>query len=68
MLSAHARGLGACWIGFAEAWLGTPEARALLRLPEEAIPVAPVIVGSPSAVTASIGRHPPKVLWRDALE
>ena len=31
MLAARARGLGTCWIGFAQAWLATPEGKAALE-------------------------------------
>lgn len=34
MLSAYARGLGSCWIGFAEGWLNTPEGRRRLGAAE----------------------------------
>jgi nitroreductase family protein len=30
MLAAHGAGLGTCWIGFAQPWLGSPEGRAKL--------------------------------------
>ena len=30
MLSAHARGLGTCWVGSPMLWLSTPEVRAEL--------------------------------------
>lgn len=45
MLAAHAHGLGTCWIGFAEAWLSSPEGRAELGLAEEVRAVAPIIIG-----------------------
>ena len=36
MLSAHARGLGTCWVGSPMLWLDTPEARAELGIPAAA--------------------------------
>jgi nitroreductase len=63
MLAARAEGLGSCWIGFAEAWLGQPEAKAELGLPEAARPVAPIILGRPSAWPPAPGRRPPSVKW-----
>lgn len=47
MLAAHAAGLGSCWIGFAQGFLGTPEGKAELKLPTAYKPVAPIIVGHP---------------------
>ena len=63
MLAAHAAGLGTCWIGFAQAWLGTPEGRALLLLPEAEIPVAPIIVGHPKSALAAVPRHAAQIRW-----
>ena len=63
MLSAHAAGLGTCWIGFAQAWLGTPEGKALLKLPETEIPVAPIIVGHPKSASAAVPRHAAQIRW-----
>jgi nitroreductase len=63
MLSAHAAGLGTCWIGFAQSWLGTPEGKALLMLPETEAPVAPIIVGHPKAASAAVPRNPPRIHW-----
>lgn len=62
MLAAHAEGLGTCWIGLAEGWLATPQARAWLGLPEGVRPVAPIIIGVPRGQTASPGRTPPQVV------
>lgn len=55
MLAAHAHGLGTCWIGFSEAWLNTPEAKAQLGVPEGVRPVAPIIIGRPKGPP-----HPPE--------
>ncbi len=63
MLSAHAAGLGTCWIGFAQAWLATPEGEALLMLPESEIPVAPIIVGHPKSALAAVPRHAAQIRW-----
>jgi nitroreductase len=63
MLSAHAAGLGTCWIGFAQAWLGTPEGRALLMLPKAEVPVAPIIVGHPKSALAAVPRHAAQIRW-----
>ena len=63
MLAARAEGVGSCWIGFAEDWLGLPEAKAELGLPQAARPVAPIILGRPKAWPASPGRRPAKIHW-----
>ena len=63
MLAAHAAGLGTCWIGFAQGWLGTPEGRSVLKLPESDIPVAPIIVGHPKSVPPKVARKPARIDW-----
>ena len=61
MLAARARGLGTCWIGFAQAWLGTPEGKAALQMPPDYFPVAPVIVGHPTSFPPAVPRKTPEV-------
>lgn len=63
MLAAHAAGLGTCWIGLAQAWLGTEDGRSILGLPDSHVPVAPIIVGHPKGVAAAISRKTPKIRW-----
>lgn len=63
MLAAHAAGLGTCWIGFAQGWLDTPAGKAVLKLPETDIPVAPIIVGHPTSTPPAVSRKPPKIDW-----
>jgi nitroreductase len=63
MLAARAAGLGTCWIGFAQGWLGTPEGKAILKLPETDIPVAPIIVGHPKSVPLAVSRKPSRIDW-----
>jgi nitroreductase len=65
MLSAFARGLGTCWIGFAEGWLRSPEGKARLGLPTEHAVVAPIILGHPRTVPAPTGRQAPQIAWID---
>ena len=63
MLAAHARGMGTCWIGFAQSYLGTADGRATLGIPEAWEPVAPVILGYPSAAPPIVPRHEPVIRW-----
>ena len=65
MLAACAMGLGTCCIGFAVQMLNRPEVKAELGIPADAVAVAPIIVGRPSAETPATTRKPPEVLsWR----
>ncbi len=61
MLAARAARLGSCWIGFAQAWLGTPEGKALIKLPAAYKPVAPIIVGHPKAAPPPVPRKQPEI-------
>ena len=65
MLSACAGGLGTCWIGLAQAWLETSEGKALLKLADNYLPIAPVVVGYPKTVVATVPRKEPKIEWLD---
>jgi nitroreductase len=66
MLAARAAGLGTCWIGFAQSWLGTPEGKAVLKLPEQYVPVAPIIVGHPKSASPPVPRKEPEIRWLGA--
>lgn len=61
MLAARALGLGTCWIGFAQTWLGTPEGKAALGMPPAYVPVAPIIVGRPTAFPPAVPRKAPEI-------
>ena len=63
MLSAHARGLGSCWVGSPMLWLSTPEVRAELKIPSDLPPVAVLCLGYPAEVPATIVRERPPVVW-----
>ena len=63
MLMAYSLGLGSCWIGFAQSYLNTPAGKQALGLPESWVPVAPIIVGHPSAPVAGVVRKEPEVRW-----
>lgn len=63
MLSAYARGLGTCRIGFADAWLKTPDAKAELCIADSSVPVAAVIVGWPKTAPQAPPRSAPEITW-----
>jgi nitroreductase len=66
MLAARAAGLGTCWIGFAQGFLGTSEGKAALKIPPAYKPVAPIIVGRAKADPAPVPRKEPEIRWVDA--
>ena len=63
LLAAYAKGLGTCWIGFAEAWLNQPQAKERLRIPAAYKPIAPIILGYPQSHPATPPRHLPEIIW-----
>jgi len=63
MLAARAAELGTCWIGFAQTWLGTPEGKATLNLPDSYVPVAPIIVGHPKVAPPPVARKEAEIRW-----
>lgn len=63
MLAAYSKGLGTCWIGFAQAWLDTLEGHSAIKLDQAMLPVAPIIVGAPKGVPAHETRRQPHVEW-----
>ncbi len=63
MLAAYAAGLGTCWIGFAQAWLGTPDGKRAIALPDSLVPVAPIIVGHPKSPAPAVPRAAAKIDW-----
>lgn len=65
MLAAHARGLGSCWIGFAQPWLQTEDGKTTLRLPHHYRPVAPIVIGHPRGVPPPAVRRAPVTTWYD---
>lgn len=67
MLAAADRGLGSCWIGFAQGWLNTKEGRECLGLPASSCVVAPIIVGYPRSEAPPVARKAPIVTWIGAL-
>jgi nitroreductase len=63
MLAARGADLGTVWIGFAQGWLGTPEGKAVLKLPGAYRPIAPIIVGHPKAAPPPVPRKEPEIRW-----
>lgn len=63
MLAAYAEGLGSCWIGFAQGYLNTPAGKTALGLPVACVPVAPIIVGHPTAAPPPVPRKEPEIRW-----
>lgn len=63
MLAARDKGLGTCWVGFAQAWLRTQEGKTLLGIPEGYFPVAPIIVGHPKLPPMPVARKAPEIHW-----
>lgn len=63
MLAARAAALGTCWIGFAQAWVATPEGKATLGLPAGYRPVAPIIIGHPKSLPPPVARKQPEIRW-----
>ncbi len=66
MLAAYDAGLGTCWIGFAQNWLGTPEGKAVLGLSPSCFPVAPIIIGHPRRSPAPVPHKAPSIKWIEA--
>jgi nitroreductase len=63
MLSAHARGLGTCWVGSPMLWLRTASAKAKLRVPPELEPASSLCLGYPAAVPEAPPRKRPSIIW-----
>jgi nitroreductase len=63
MLSAHARGLGTCWVGSPMLWVNTPEVRAELGIPSGLTPVAVFCLGYPAGVPETAIRERPRIIW-----
>jgi nitroreductase len=63
MLAAYGEGLGSCWIGFAQHWLGTPEGKRTIGLSGDYMPVAPIIVGHPDGTPQPVARNPARIQW-----
>jgi len=63
VLSAHARGLGSCWVGAPMLWLRAPQTKAELGLPADATPVSAICLGYAATVPAPPARPRPVIIW-----
>jgi nitroreductase len=63
ILSAHARGLGACWVGAPMLWLRTVEAKAEVGIPLDLTPVSAICIGHAASFPEPRERAEPMVIW-----
>jgi len=63
LLSAHARGLGSCWVGAPMLWLRRSETRKELGIAEAFEPFAAMTLGYAAAVPPSHSRERPEIVW-----
>jgi len=63
MLSAHARGLGTCWVGAPSLWLGTKEAKTAFAIPTGLEAGAVLCLGYPDAAPPAPAPAQPKIIW-----
>ncbi len=63
MLAAFALGLGTCPIGLSRPWLSLAQTKRELGIPDEFVPIFPVVVGWPDERPETHGRRPPRVIW-----
>jgi nitroreductase len=63
MLSAHARGLGTCWVGSPMLWLRTDKAKAALSIPPDLTPVSAICLGYPEAIPDAPPKKRPPIIW-----
>jgi nitroreductase len=63
MLSAHARGLGTCWVGSPMLWLRTDKAKAALSIPPDLTPVSAICLGYPEVIPDVPPKKRPPIIW-----
>jgi nitroreductase len=63
MLSAHARGLGTCWVGSPLLWLRTAHAKAELEIPPDRTPASVLCLGYPDTMPEAAPRQRPPIVW-----
>ena len=64
MLSAHARGLGTCWVGSPMLWMRDAATRAEFAIPDGYDPVAVFTLGYPADAPTGTPRPRPTIQWR----
>jgi nitroreductase len=63
MLAAFGAGYATCPIGFSRPWFRLSETKRELGIPQELVPVFPVIIGIPAEHPQPHGRNPARILW-----
>jgi nitroreductase len=63
VLSAHARGLGSCWVGAPMLWLRSPETRKEFGIADAFAPFAAFTLGYAAAAPPSHSRERPEIIW-----
>jgi nitroreductase len=63
MLSAHARGLGTCWVGSPMGWLKTLEGKTAVGIPSDYEAIAPICIGYARETPALRRPDAPNVVW-----
>ena len=63
LLAAHARGLGACWVGSPMLWLRTDEAKLELGIPPNLTPISAICLGYAASVPDPQPRAQPVMIW-----
>lgn len=65
ILSAHARGLGSCWVGAPMLWLRCAESRKELGIADAFEPFAAFTLGHAASIPPSHSRERPEIVWID---
>jgi nitroreductase len=63
MLAAFGAGYGTCPIGFSRPWLRLTETKRELGIPQDFVPVFPVVIGIAAERPESHGREPARIMW-----
>jgi nitroreductase len=63
LLSAHARGLGSCWVGSPMLWLRSAEGRKELGIEDAFMPFAAFTLGYAASIPPSRSRERPRIVW-----
>jgi nitroreductase len=63
LLSAHARGLGGCWVGAPMLWLRSPGTRKELGIADAFTPFAALTLGCVASAPPPRSRERPEIVW-----